>query len=107
MSFDRSFAFFGAARLTAEQAQHAVAVAYGRDLGISDDDRLVGEIHREMRAALDPGRAVAKDIIELVAKLVDHLFDALAGKRVLVARLRGRQDREVLEPPVGYQRLFQ
>src|SRR6185437_8407893 len=59
-----------------------------------------------MRTALDPGGAVAEDVIEFVAQVVDHFFDAFAGEGVFVARLRGRQDREVLQPPVHDQSLF-
>ena len=48
--------------------------------------RLMGE-QIEMRAPLDTGRAVADDVVEVVAQLVEHLLHPLMGERVLVARL--------------------
>jgi hypothetical protein len=56
-------------------------------------------------AALDAGRAVADHPVELLLELGHHPGDALLGERVLVARLRGRQDRQRVEPLVADQRL--
>ena len=57
----------GAARAALQHAQDAVGVAHGGDFRIGDDDRLVGEVERHQRALLDAGRAVADDVVELLA----------------------------------------
>ena len=77
------------------------------DFGIADDDGRIGISHRQCRAALDSGRAVADDPVETLAQLGDHAADAFFRQRVLVARLRGRQQVKVLEPLVANERLRQ
>ena len=67
-------------------------VAHRGHLGVGDDDGDLGVTHGERRAALDAGRAVADHPVELLLELGHHPGDALLGERVLVARLRGRQD---------------
>ncbi len=50
--------------------------------------------HGELRAALDAGRTVADHPVEALAEFADHALDALFRQRVLVARLRSRQQRQ-------------
>ena len=104
---DRLLAALGPARLAVEDADDPVAVADGGDLGVGDDDGLVGEVERHLRPSLDPGRAVADDVLELLAQLVQRLADALGVERVLVLGLRGREDVEAVDPLVLDQRLVQ
>src|SRR5258705_7094146 len=61
--------------------------------------------HRQRRAALDAGGAVADHPVELAAQLPDDRGDAVLGQRVLVASLRGRQQPERLEPLVANEGL--
>ena len=62
--------------------------------------------HGERRAALDAGRTVADDPVEFArAARAITLRDALFGQGVLVAGLRGRQQRQSFEPLVADQRL--
>ena len=56
-------------------------------------------------AALDAGRAVADDPVELPAQLGDHPRDAVFGQGILVAGLRGGQQAQGLDPLVADQRL--
>ena len=107
MLVDRRLVALGAARSRGEDADDAVAVAHRGDFGVGHDDRAVGEIERGERAVLDAGRAVADDVVELLLQLLHHPLDALALQRVLVARLRGREDEEVVVPLVLDQRLVE
>ena len=63
--------------------------------------------HGERGAAFDAGRAVAQDPVEPAPELGDDAADALVGQRVLVPRLRGRQQPEIFQPLVADQRLRQ
>ena len=72
-------------------ADDAVGVADGRNLRVGDDDGHIDESHGEGGAALDAGRAVADDPVELCAQLFDDARDAVFGEGVLVAGLRRRQ----------------
>ena len=88
-----------------EEADDAVRIAHRRDFRIGDHDRLVGVAHREQRAALDAGRAVADDPVEVLAQFADDALDALVGQRVLVAGLGGREQGERVDPLVADERL--
>ena len=68
---------------------------------------LVGEIERGDRAVLDPGRAVADDVVEAFFEFLEHPLDPLALQRILVARLRGREDIEAVVALVLDQRLVE
>ena len=72
-----ALAALGLQRLGVEQADDAVGVAHRGDFRVGDDDGDVGMAHGQRRAALDAGRAVADDPVELLAQLVDHPGDAL------------------------------
>ncbi len=63
--------------------------------------------HGKSRAALDTGRAVADDPVELVLELADDAADADGVEGVLVPRLRGGQKEERLEPLVADQGLVE
>ena len=67
----------------------------------------VGVIERRERAMLDAGRAVADDIVEIILELVDDARHAFLAERVLVARLRGREDVEVVVALILDQRLIE
>src|SRR5947209_10296546 len=56
---------------------------------------------------LDSRRAVADDVVEILLQLVDDATHPLALQRVLVARLRGREDIEILQALVADQRLVE
>jgi hypothetical protein len=75
-----------------EKTDNAVGIAYRGDLRIRDDYGGVGVPHRERRAALDAGRAVAQNPIELGTQLADHVRDPLFGEGILVSGLRSRED---------------
>ena len=102
-----ALAAFGPRGLGIEKADDAVGVADGRDFRIGHHDRLVGEAHREQRAALDARRTVAKHPIEAVPQLADDSLDALVSESVLVAGLRGRKQVQRVDPLVADQRLRQ
>ena len=72
---------------------------------VRDHDRLVRMPHRQKRASLDACRAVAKHVVESLAQLADHPLDALGGQRVLVARLRGREQVQSVDALIADQRL--
>ena len=63
--------------------------------------------HRQRRAAFDAGWAVTDDPIEILSQIGDDSGDALLGQGVLVARLRGRQQKEILQTLVANERLRQ
>src|SRR5205814_2511459 len=86
----------GPARARRQDADDAVAVAHRRDFRVGHDTRAIGEIERGNRAVLDPGRAVAYDVIELLLQLIEHAFDPVALQRILVAGLRGRENIEIV-----------
>ena len=56
---------------------------------------------------LDPGWAVADDIVEAVLQLLKHPLDPVALQRVFVAGLGGREDEEVVVALVLDQRLVE
>src|SRR5690606_30288876 len=94
---DRLAAFSGALGLALQDAEDAVRVAHRRDLGVGGDDGFVGEGQRHHGAALDTGGGVAHHVVEgHVLEIGQHLLDAFLGQRILVARLRGGEDEEVL-----------
>ena len=66
-----ALALFGAFGLGVEQSDDAIGIAHRGDFRIGDDHRDVGEAHRERRAALDAGGAVADDPVEFLAQFVD------------------------------------
>ena len=107
VEFDRRLVALGAPRARRQDADDAVAVAHRGDFRVGDDDRRVGEIQRRDRAVLDAGRAVADDVVELLPQLFEHALDALALQRILVARLRGREDVEIVVALVLDQRLIE
>ncbi len=88
-----------------EETDDAVGVAHRRDFRIGDHDRLVSVPHRQKRAPLDAGRAVAEHVVERLAQFTDDSLDALRGQRVLVARLRGGEQMQRLDALVPDQRL--
>src|SRR5580704_4941722 len=98
MHLDRLQIVFGAARLGRQDADDPVAVADRGHLGVGDDDRAVSEIERGDRTMLDPGRAVAHDIVEVFLQLVEHPLDPVALQGLLVPRLRSREDVKVVVP---------
>ncbi|RWA46962.1 hypothetical protein AU476_35015 [Cupriavidus sp. UYMSc13B] len=105
---DRVAAFAGALGLGCQDAQDAVRIAHRRHFRVGHDQRLVSEVHRHQRARLDAGGRVADDEFEIhLDQAVDDLLDAVARERILVARLRGRQDEQVLALLVLDQRLAQ
>ena len=61
---DRLLAVDGALGLAGQHAEDAVGVAHRRDLGVGDDQRLVGVVHRHQRAGLDAGGRIADDVLE-------------------------------------------
>ncbi len=88
-----------------EKTDDAVGVAHRGHFRIGDHDRLVGVPHRQKRASLDACRAVAEHVVERLAQFADHPLHALRGQRVLVARLRGREQVQRLDALVPDQRL--
>ena len=56
---------------------------------------------------LDAGRAVADDEVELLLQLLQDALDALALQGVLVARLRGRKNIEIVVALILDQRLIE
>ena len=65
-------------------------------------------MHRHQRAGLDAGGRVADDVVEAhLAELLQHALDAILVERVLVARLRGGQDIQLLALLVLDERLVQ
>lgn len=94
---DRLAAGDGALRLAAQHAQDAVGVAHRGHLGVGHQQRLVGEVHRHERAALDAGGRVADDVLEAHAgQIVQDLLHAVLRERILVARLAGGQHEQVV-----------
>jgi hypothetical protein len=94
--------------LALQDAEDAVGVAHRGDLGVGHDDGFVGEGQGHHGTPFDAGRGVADDVVEAhVLELLEHLLDAFFGQRVLVARLGGRQDEEVLAVLVLDQGLVQ
>ncbi len=77
--------------------------AHRGHLGIGHHHGGVGVPHGERCAAFDPGRAVADHPVEPFPQLLDHPLDAIGGQRILVARLRGRQQRQVVDSLVADQ----
>src|SRR5581483_4598785 len=86
-------------------ADHAVGIADRADLGRRHDDRFGGAGDRVAEAVLDPRRTIDQHVVGERRDLVDHLRELQLADRGLVALLRGRQHREVLEPLVLDQRL--
>ena len=80
-------------------------IADRRHLRIGDDDGGVGESHGERGATLDTGWAIADDPVEFCAQFPDHARHAVFGERILVPRLRGRKQRQRVDPLVADQRL--
>src|SRR5260370_16627780 len=96
MDLDRVEFVFVTARFGRQDADDPVAVAHRGNLGVGYDDRAVGEIESCDRTMLDPGRAVADDIVEVFLELVEHPLDPVALQRFLVPRLRRREDVKVV-----------
>src|SRR5260370_24450336 len=96
MDLDRVEVVFGTARFGSQDPDDPVAVAHRGNLGVGYDDRAVGEIESGDRTMLDPGRAVADDIVEVFLELVEHPLDPVALQRFLVPRLRRREDVKVV-----------
>jgi hypothetical protein len=94
---DRFAAFYGAAALALQDAEDAVGVTHRGDFGVGHDDGFVGEGQGHHGAALDAGGGIAQDVVEAqVFEILQHLFDAFFGQRILVAGLRGGKDEEVV-----------
>ena len=98
-------AAFGAQGLGIEEADDPVGVAHRGHFRVRDHDRLVGMPHRQERASLDACWTVAKHVVESLAQFADDPLDALGGQRVLVARLRGRQQVQRVDALIADQRL--
>src|SRR3546814_1651642 len=49
-----------------------------------------------MRATLDTGRRIADDVVEILRQFGQHAFDAGLAQRLLVSRLAGGEDVQVL-----------
>ena len=107
MHLDRLQIVFGAARFGSQDADDPVAVAHRGNLGVGDDDRAVGEIESGDRTVLDPGRAVADNIVEAVLQLIEHPFDPVALQGLLVPRLRRRENIKVVVALILDQRLVE
>ena len=79
--------------------------AHRGHLGVGHHHRGVGVAHRQRGAALDAGRAVADHPVEPFPQLIDHPLHAVGGERVLIAGLRGGQERKIVDALVADQRL--
>ncbi|OGA74515.1 MAG: septum site-determining protein MinC [Betaproteobacteria bacterium RIFCSPLOWO2_12_FULL_66_14] len=94
---DRLGTVDGAPGLAGEDAEDPVRIAHRGHLGVGDDERFVGEMHRHQRARFDAGRRIADDVLEIHGrKVAQHLLHALLLQRILVARLRGGEHEEIL-----------
>ncbi len=80
-------------------------IADRRNFGIADDDRLVRKAHRQHRATFDASRAVTDDPVEFRPKLRDDFADAFFRQRILVPRLRSRQQPQILQTLVANEGL--
>ena len=105
MCFSTLLALLGLLGLGIEQPDDAVGIAHRRYFRVGDDDGGVGEAHGERGPALDAGRAVADHPIEFATQLLDDAGNACLGQRILVARLRGRQQPQGLDALVADERL--
>jgi len=72
---------------------------------VGDDYRRIGVAHRERRAALDSGRAVAEDPVELLAQFRNNAGNAVLGQSILVAGLRRWKQGQRFDALVADQRL--
>ena len=92
-------------RLGIEEADDPVGIAHRGDFRVGDDDRLVRVPHRQKRASLDARRTVAENVVERLAQFADDPLDAVGGQRILVARLRGREQVQSVDALIADQRL--
>src|SRR5882757_11478411 len=108
MFFDLIGTVLRTLRFAGEQTENAVRVTYRGHFGIHDDHGLIGEVHREMRAFLNPRGGIAYDVIKALSRqLVEHPTDAFGSERILVTRLRSGKYEEGVEPLVLDQRLLE
>src|SRR5690606_14643925 len=108
MLLDRTVAELGASRLARQQPEYAIGIAHARDFRIDHDHGAIGKIHGQCSAFLDAGRGVADDEIEAVfAEPAENGIDAFAGQGILVAGLRGGEDKQVVVTLVLDQRLLE
>src|SRR5260370_5208957 len=96
MDLDRVEVVFGTARFGSQDPDDPVAVAHRGNLGVGYGARAGGERESGDRTVLDPGRAVADDIVEVFLQLVEHPLDPVPLQRFLVPPLRRREDVKVV-----------
>ena len=82
-------------------------IAFARALAFGHEHGIVREIHRHPGTMFDTGRRIADDVVELVARLVDHLGDLLELEYVLGLCLGTRQLVERVAAVIADDRLLE
>ena len=94
-------------KTVAQQADDAIDVAHRRNLRRADDDRFFRAGHRVTEAHLDAGRTIDQHVVEAFAQPRDERAHACGVDLVFFARLRRREQEQVVAVLVADQRLVE
>ena len=90
-----------------EQADDAVSIANGGNLGYGNDDSAPCACDGVHKALLDPCGTVDEDVVELFFQIGDYLLHLLGCDSHFIARLRGRKQEKTVIALIPDESLLQ